>query len=206
MIKVMAKNKRTYESYARDAFDDPPKGPVGVHRGNRSVAARLTPYLVVILVAALAGVLVWSLFSGSISKRFPWSTGASSQTSSTTTQTGTVTTSDSSQGTSDEPSSSTSSQSTQTQTQDVNRSTSIRVVNATNITGYAAKKAATLQQGGYTSVVAANPTGDVPSSTVVWYQQDTDAATAQDVATTLGISSVQKVSVLSAPIVVVLLD
>lgn len=30
----MARDKVTYESYEQDVFDNPPKGPVGVHRGS----------------------------------------------------------------------------------------------------------------------------------------------------------------------------
>ena len=52
----MARDTMTYESYEPDSFDNPPKGPVGVHRGARSVMARLCPFIVVILVAALCGV------------------------------------------------------------------------------------------------------------------------------------------------------
>mgnify|MGYP000450015450 CR=1 FL=1 len=34
----MAKqDKETYESYAKDMFDNPPAGPMGVHRGARSM-------------------------------------------------------------------------------------------------------------------------------------------------------------------------
>ena len=43
----MARDTMTYESYEPDSFDNPPKGPVGVHRGARSVMARLCPFIVV---------------------------------------------------------------------------------------------------------------------------------------------------------------
>ena len=46
----MARDMMTYESYEPDSFDNPPKGPVGVHRGARSAVARLCPFIVVILV------------------------------------------------------------------------------------------------------------------------------------------------------------
>ena len=51
--------KETYGSYSTDAFDNPPSGPVGVHRGRRSLAVRVAPFVVVIVVAALAGLLAW---------------------------------------------------------------------------------------------------------------------------------------------------
>ena len=57
----MTKNdKATYESYDRDEFDEPPVGPVGVHRGSRSAASRVLPYVVVLVVAALVGPLAES--------------------------------------------------------------------------------------------------------------------------------------------------
>ena len=90
--------------------------------------------------------------------------------------------------------------------QAVNTGTEVRVVNATNITGYAQSKADVLTQAGNTSVSASNPTGNVPSQTVVWYQNETDKATAENVAQTLGISNVQQSDGLVTPIVVVLLD
>ena len=72
------------ESYAMDEFDNPPKGPAGVHRGRRSAAARYTPFVVVVVVAALCGFLAWGVLSGEFNKvHWPWSP-ASSQTSTTT--------------------------------------------------------------------------------------------------------------------------
>ena len=88
----------------------------------------------------------------------------------------------------------------------VNKATQVRVINATGISGYAGQKADVLQTAGYTSVEAANPTGAVPTSTVVWYQNEADKATAEDVASTLGISAVEQVQGLAAPITVVLLN
>ena len=69
----------------------------------------------------------------------------------------------------------------------------MRVVNATGIQGYAGQQADVLQTAGYTSVEATNPSGTLPASSVVWYQNETDKATAEDVATTLGISAVEQV-------------
>ena len=90
--------------------------------------------------------------------------------------------------------------------QTVNLNTEVRVVNATSINGYAQSKADVLTQAGYTTVSASNPTGNVPSQTVVWYQNETDRATAENVAQTLGISTVEQSDGLVTPIVVVLLD
>ncbi|OZG64541.1 LytR cell envelope-related transcriptional attenuator [Bifidobacterium hapali] len=248
----MAKqDKATYDSYAPDAFDNPPAGPVGVHRGPRSAGARVAPYAIVLVAAVLVGALTWSLVTGEFSKvtglggntTTTQSSGTTSTSGSGTDSSNGTGSSDSTDGTSsngtdsstdsdansdgssdstDSTDGSTSSngtdntdntdnsqsndQSTQTdQNAAVNKTTSVRVVNAAGINGYAAQKKSSLESAGYTAVEAANPTTtNLPSSTVVWYQSEADKATAQDVASTLGISAVEQVNGLTTPIVVVL--
>lgn len=82
----MAKqDKETYESYAKDMFDNPPAGPMGVHRGTRSMASRALPYVIVVIVALLAGLLFWGVYSGEISNlRMPWSAKEDSSSSVST--------------------------------------------------------------------------------------------------------------------------
>lgn len=235
-VSDMAQNdKVTYESYEKDEFDNPPMGPVGVHRGARSVGARVTPYVVVIIVAILAGLLFWSMASGELSKidMLPWNTSSQSKVADSYDQSGAEQTDASSDGDSDQSStadstgdaadddtstadtsssddSNASDPADDTQQpaveQTVNKATSVRVVNATGISGYAAQHASELTSAGYTNVVADNPAGVVPAYTVVWYQNETDKATAEDVAATLGITAVEQSDGLATPIVVVLLD
>lgn len=224
----MAKqDKETYDSYEKDVYDNPPAGPMGVHRGARSAASRAMPYVIVIIVALLAGLLFWSIYSGEINNlKMPWSSQESPTTSSAekskNSGSKSKSQSDSASGnktdTSNTDSPADSQQNDQnadqnaeqtdntTAQQVVNTGTEVRVVNATNITGYAQSKVDVLTQAGYTSVSASNPTGNVPSQTVVWYQNETDKATAENVAQTLGISNVQQSNGLVTPIVVVLLD
>lgn len=225
----MAKqDKETYDSYERDVYDNPPAGPMGVHRGARSAASRAMPYVIVIIVALLAGLLFWSIYSGEINNlKMPWSSQESSTTANSDESKSSESTSESQSDTksSDEADASNTDSSADAQQNDdaqsdqnsdqtdnatpqqaVNTGTEVRVVNATNITGYAQSKADVLTQAGYTSVSASNPTGNVPSQTVVWYQNETDKATAENVAQTLGISNVQQSDGLVTPIVVVLLD
>lgn len=225
----MAKqDKETYDSYEKDVYDNPPAGPMGVHRGARSAASRAMPYVIVIIVALLAGLLFWSIYSGEINNlKMPWSSQESSTTSSAEKSKSGESKSKSQSDTksSDEADASNTDSSADAQQNDdaqsdqnsdqtdnatpqqaVNTGTEVRVVNATNITGYAQSKADVLTQAGYTSVSASNPTGNVPSQTVVWYQNETDKATAENVAQTLGISNVQQSDGLVTPIVVVLLD
>ena len=206
---------------------------MGVHRGARSAASRAVPYVIVIIVALLAGLLFWGVYSGEINNlKMPWSSQESSTASSAekaksakSAKSKSESRSDSASGNEADASntdSSTGSQQSEqneqnaeqdaeqtdnaTAQQVVNTGTEVRVVNATNITGYAQSKVDVLTQAGYTSVSASNPTGNVPSQTVVWYQNETDKATAENVAQTLGISNVQQSNGLVTPIVVVLLD
>ena len=226
----MAKqDKETYDSYEKDVYDNPPAGPMGVHRGARSAASRAMPYVIVIIVALLAGLLFWGVYSGEINNlKMPWSSQESPTTSSTEksksgeSKSKSQADSDSASGNKTDASNADSSTDSQqndqnadqnadqadnaTAQQVVNTGTEVRVVNATNITGYAQSKVDVLAQAGYTSVSASNPTGNVPSQTVVWYQNETDKATAENVAQTLGISNVQQSDGLVTPIVVVLLD
>ena len=220
-------DKETYDSYEKDVYDNPPAGPMGVHRGARSAASRAMPYVIVIIVALLAGLLFWGVYSGEINNlKMPWSSQESPTTSSAekskSGESKSKSQSDSASGNKTDASNAGSSTDSQqndqntdqnaeqadnaTAQQVVNTGTEVRVVNATNITGYAQSKADVLVQAGYTSVSASNPTGNVPSQTVVWYQNETDRATAENVAQTLGISNVQQSDGLVTPIVVVLLD
>lgn len=223
----MARDKVTYDSYQQDVFDNPPKGPVGVHRGSRSLWAKIAPFIIVLVVAALCGFGAWAGITGEYKNLLGLTSSQSTTADTSATKADTAaksdTKSDSSDSASTDSSSSDSSStdnanndSANTSTQDeqqqpdpastVNKDTQVRVVNATGIGGYAGQKADNLKTAGYTSVEATNPTGSVPPYTVVWYSNETDKATAEDVASTLGITAVEQVQGLSAPITVVLLN
>ena len=220
------------ESYAMDEFDNPPKGPAGVHRGRRSVVARYAPFVIVVVVAALCGFMAWGLLSGEFNKvHWPWSP-ASSQTSGKTSAK--TTTADKEKAAEKKAAAKKAAEKKQQeeeaakkqqeeeaakkqqedeaakqqqeQAAQVDRSLSVRVINGTGISGYAATKQSVLNQAGYANVAAANPSGTLPASTVVWYQNDADKATAEDVANALGISNVQQTAGLGASIVVILLN
>lgn len=212
------------ESYAMDEFDNPPKGPAGVHRGRRSAAARYTPFVVVVVVAALCGFLAWGVLSGEFNKvHWPWSP-ASSQTSTTTAkkkaakkkaaekkaaekkQQEEAAKKQQEEEAAKKQQEEEAAKQQQEQAAQVDRSLSVRVINGTGISGYAATKQSVLNQAGYANVAAANPSGTLPDATVVWYQNDADKATAEDVANALGISNVQQTSGLGASIVVILLN
>lgn len=211
------------ESYAMDEFDNPPKGPAGVHRGRRSAAARYTPFVVVVVVAALCGFLAWGMLSGEFNKvHWPWSPASSqtsSKTSTTTAKKKAVEKKAAEKKQQEEAAKKQQEEEAakkqqeeeaakqqQEQAAQVDRSLSVRVINGTGISGYAATKQSVLNQAGYANVAAANPSGTLPDATVVWYQNDADKATAEDVANALGISNVQQTSGLGASIVVILLN
>lgn len=211
------------ESYAMDEFDNPPKGPAGVHRGRRSAAARYTPFVVVVVVAALCGFLAWGVLSGEFNKvHWPWSPASSQTSSKTSTTTAKKKAAEKKaaekkqqeeaakkqqeEETAKKQQEEEAAKQQQEQAAQVDRSLSVRVINGTGISGYAATKQSVLNQAGYTNVAAANPSGTLPDATVVWYQNDADKATAEDVANALGISNVQQTSGLGASIVVILLN
>lgn len=218
--------KETYGSYPTDAFDNPPSGPVGVHRGRRSLAVRVAPFVVVIVVAALAGLLAWGIASGELNKvPWPWAQqsaqsdqdrqdDAAADDGDDTQADADAQDDDADQGEADgqdtdgaaQPDDATADeQQPESQPeQTVNYNTSVRVINATGVNGYAAQQSGVLQSVGYTSVIAANPSGGaLPSVNVVWYQNETDLATAQNIADTLGIATVEQATGIADPIVVV---
>lgn len=222
------KDTEQYQSYEKDAFDNPPEGPVGVHRGNRPMIVRVTPFIIVLVAAVAAGVLFWSIFSGEAANMFnrrseqtqttaQTSQGSSSSsadesasgTASQSSQSATAGESTSAEGMpSQTPSESESAQSTPEESQQVNTNAQITVINGTGVSGYANDRAGVLQNQGFTNVSAANPdaTTVLPAQTVVYYQNEADLATAQQVANALGIATVEQSTSIGTPIQVVLMQ
>ena len=198
-----------------DAFDNPPKGPVGVHRGPRSLSVRVLPYLLVVVLAVLCGLGVWAAVSGSL----PWQQthteasrvisshlpkrSASSSASSSATATDQASQEQTSEPSSQSPSASASSSSPAPV---VNRGTRVTVINGTRVTGYAGKKRQVLVNAGYTAVTAANPQGALPGVSMVRYRDEADKATAQEVANVLGIAQVEQSSVTTTPVEAILMQ
>lgn len=222
------KDTEQYQSYEKDAFDNPPEGPVGVYRGNRPMIVRVTPFIIVLVAAVAAGVLFWSIFSGEAANMFnrrseqtqttaQTSQGSSSSsadesasgTASQSSQSATAGELTSAEGTpSQTPSESESAQSTPEESQQVNTNAQITVINGTGVSGYANDRAGVLQNQGFTNVSAANPdaTTVLPAQTVVYYQNEADLATAQQVANALGIAAVEQSTSIGTPIQVVLMQ
>lgn len=223
----MAENEHKYPA---DEFNNPPSGPIGMHRGNRSLAVRLIPYLVTIVVAVLLGLLAWAFFSGAFNSRTDTTAAASSSaaqtssasdaSSSSAASTDASADASSSDATSDTASAdesstdsasvsespSNSSSSSDSSSAAANTAAQIIVYNGSGVTGAAASNAQTLQNAGYSNVTATNPTdyNSLPSATTVWYRTEADLATAQDVAAKLGVSQVVQASNISSDVAVVL--
>ena len=198
-----------------DAFDNPPKGPVGVHRGPRSLSVRALPYLLVVVLAVLCGLGVWAAVSGSL----PWQQthteasrvisshlpkrSASSSASSSATATDQASQEQTSEPSSQSPSASASSSSPAPV---VNRGTQVTVIIGTWVYGYAGKMRQVLVNAGYTAVTASNPQGALPGVSMVRYRDEADKATAQEVANVLGIAQVEQSSVASTPVEAILMQ
>ena len=197
-----------------DVFDNPPKGPVGVHRGPRSLPVRALPYLLVVVLAVLCGLGLWAAVSGSlpwqqthtdasrvISSHLPKRSASSSSDSKPSAETSSQ--EQASQESSQSPSASASSSSPAPV---VNRGTQVAVINGTRITGHAGSKRQVLVNAGYTAVTATNPQGALPGVSTVRYRDEADKATAQEVASLLGITQVEQSSVASTPVEAILMQ
>lgn len=227
----MARNSQNYASYTPDDFDNPPEGPVGVHRGNRAWYSVLFPYFMVIVIAAVFGFGVWATLSGNLSNIMTSFSGKQTQNYASKSSNKTESkdnsdvdgededddfglnkdskdsnkdNTDRNSGKDSKDNKDTSSNSSENNSQAVNKDVVVKVINATKINGYAASNADKLKKAGYTNVTASNPTGHIPSNSVVWYKDDSNKATAEDIAKTMGISAVESESDISSAIVVVL--
>lgn len=223
----MARNDQNV-SYTPDAFDEPPEGPVGVHRGNPAWYAVIFPYVVALIIAIVAGLIVWAIGSGEISHlSLPWNHSQQAAQSKTEKKAKSDSSREDEDSDDDEGADSSkdnksneankSNKSNKSDNSDsnnskdnsasqnaVDKSVAVKVINATKINGYGAKNADKLKQAGYANVTAGNPTGTVPSDSVVWYKDESQKAAALDVAKALGITAVENEKDISAPIVAVL--
>ncbi|MDN3477615.1 LytR C-terminal domain-containing protein [Curtobacterium sp. APC 4022] len=178
--------------FPRDRFDDVTDGPrVGAHRG----PARRGGGWVVFAWAALAtgvlvgvGVLVLALANGSV-QFTEGSGGATSAPSASATSTPT-----SSASAGSEPSGGASSPAAAAASPADQGATTLVVLNGTSTTGLAANASTKLTGAGWkvTSTGDAGTTGS--TQTIVYYQQESQAALAEGIAKSLGTSAVQRSS------------
>ncbi len=211
-----------------DEFDNPPEGPVGIHRGRRSVAARFLPYLITIVVAIIVALIVWAWWGGkgadllhinstssqsaAVSSKNTANDGSdavsspSNGSSSTSNANGTASNGLNSSNNSNGggSSSSNSVNNSNSSNSPVGAQTSIRVYNGTGISGLAAQKAQVLKNAGYSQVVDMNLTdGYRPNVNTIWYRNNSDLPTAQAIAQKLGINMVAQRPAIQVPIAIV---
>jgi hypothetical protein len=182
--------------FPRDRFDDVADGPrVGAHRG----AQRRGRGWIAFAWAALAtgvlvgvGVLVLALLNGSYSFNSSDSPSASASASATAKPSATSKPSASSSAGSGSAGSGSGSAAAATPAQQ--GTTTVVVLNGTTTTGLASRASAALTGAGW-QVASTGDAGTTGStSTIVYYQQASQAAVAQGIAKQLGVTAVQQSS------------
>ncbi|MCG2797282.1 MAG: LytR C-terminal domain-containing protein [Cellulomonas sp.] len=176
--------------YPDDEFDAPgdPDGPRGIHRAPRSAWSRWWPFVVVIVVVPLIAFGgVWYAARNGYVSHIPGLSDSSSTAEA-----------DADASASADPTGSAAATETPAATEAPATtapvapvlSTTVDVVNAAGISGIAATAAAKLQAAGFTSVTTGNGSKDGATASTVFYASEDLATTAQQVATTLGLTTV----------------
>lgn len=195
----MPVTKQSYR-YPKDEFDAVPEdAPAGVHRAPRSPWRKVVPFVVVAVVFAVLAYGGVTLVSNALdSSDASASTGQSTSSATSTTKT------------SAEPTTKATKKAKKKSTPaaNVDKTTSIRVLNGAGIAGLAGKGTAELQSAGFTHavVVTAPYSGTALSDSTVYYTTSADKGTAEQVAKTLGLTTVTELSGLQSPIEVVLVS
>ncbi|WP_158609662.1 LytR C-terminal domain-containing protein [Cellulomonas triticagri] len=179
------------DPYPEDEFDAPPApdAPVGVHRAPRSWWSRWWPFVaVIVLVPSLTvGFVVWaSSWDGDLP-------GFSSSADDDAAAPEESTPAPEDTGAAPEESAPVEEEAPPVEEEPpavADLSTPVRVLNAANVSGLAGSAAGDLEDAGFTSVVADNGNAGGLTTTTVFYGSPELAVTAQQVATTLGITSV----------------
>ncbi len=181
--------------YPDDEFDAPadPTAPRGVHRAPRSAWSRWSPFLLVLVLAPLLayGAVTFATRGGDL----PLVGGGGGDDDGTPAATATATpggSDDETGGESPEPTEPGQDETTEEPPAlEPDLATSVTVYNAAGIQGLAAKAGEKLTAAGFTSVKPDNFTGTKPAASSVFYGAEEDRATADLVASTLGLSTAQ---------------
>lgn len=204
---------KTTSKYPKDEFDqvDPNALPAGVHRTPPSRWSVVLPYIVVAIVcAALAVAAIYFVAKSPNSPisnnpsvtatATPEGTESAEPTAESTEPTGEAT--DPAPETTPEPTEPTTSE---PPAAPVDLQTAVRVLNATGRSGVAGDAADLLKAAGWTDVTADTFADSTkPKTSVVYYKDAANEAAAREVAKVLGITEVESVSTLRAPISAVL--
>ncbi len=224
----MSKRKTSYPPDEFDIQSDAvPRS--GVHRASRSAWSQIWPYLVALIVAAALGLgSIYYLMQSPNSRVNELINDATNtadpngtESSDLDAELGDEDTEDpdadnsgaedpDSDGTeNDEPDSDDSSSSDdpaddEPAAPEVDRSISVRVLNASGRQGVAATEAAKLTQDGFTNVTPDNFQGDLPPSSVIYYKGAGNQANAERIGELLGITNLSEVTELRAEVSVVI--
>lgn len=197
--------------YPADEFDaaDARGGPRGVHRAPRSRRSRILPFVVVIVLFPLLayGLVTWlSDWEGLPTSAAPEST-AEEQPEGEGGATDPATEPPATDPATDPATEAPPTAEPEPPAPVADFAAPVVVYNSTSRSGLAGGAAERVEDAGFTSVTADDWPGDDPEASVVFYATPADVATAQLVASTLGIGPVQE-SAEQAPegVVVVLAD
>jgi hypothetical protein len=187
--------------YPPDEFDQLASagGPVGVHRPKSGIGAKVAaPFIVFVLAGALAygvSVYLWQQSGGE---------GLPPGSVATPTIIETVVTGVPDDATTSPTASPTASPSPSETAPPIDLATPVSVLNGAGISGLAGAQAEELTAAGFTSVTAGNLTGAKPAANTVRYTDATQASTAAQVASVLGIAAVEQGSTTAGGIDVLL--
>ncbi len=182
------------DEYEQDEFDQiaAAGGPVGVHRAPKPWWSIVVTPLVVFVVAGAVAYLVAQIL---------WSSEVNSSADASATPTPSITSSvEASASAEPSPSASASAEPEVTETAsetpepepEPDLALPVSVLNGTTTQGYAGAQAQILLDGGYTSVTPANLSGERPDVNRVVYAAEDQRVTAEDVASRLGIETVEQ--------------
>ncbi|WP_062304672.1 LytR C-terminal domain-containing protein [Demequina subtropica] len=166
-------------------------GPVGVHRAPRPWWSVAIVPLVVFVVAGLVAFVVAQLFWNT--GVTPSSTVSESPAAEVTTEATSEATTEPSETVSEEPSETPSEEPSETAEPEpvIDYDASIAVLNGSGITGLAGSQATLLEEAGFATPTADNLSGAIPTANRVVYADEAMADTAAEVASTLGIDTVE---------------
>ncbi|MDQ4503197.1 LytR C-terminal domain-containing protein [Sinomonas sp. ASV322] len=188
-------------NFLRDEFDDVTEAPrrQGVHRAKANVESPRRGIAWVIVAAAIAVVAVAAVLF--IVPKYLSSTAASPAPSG---QPSSSTSPSSSASPSTGPTPSSTPTPTPTPTPTADRTLQVGVYNATTTSGLGNRVAATARNAGWTVAAIGNWGGTPVSSSVVFYRDASQKASAQALAADLGIATVQQAQQLGYPLAAVL--
>lgn len=198
-------------NYPRDEFDDVPENSArhGVHRATMELPKRsLLPILIVGAAALCVGLLAFFVLprlldtTATEPTTAPAAVESSSAAPATTAEPSTAEPAPTAAAPSAVPTPSAIPSAEPTAV--VDRTVPVAIYNATGVPGLAARYAGTVTTNGWAVSASANWAGQPQRSSVIFYQDPTQAANAQALAALLGIPAVVEAAELGLPLAVVL--